>query len=307
MQAATTRAVLAVSVVAAAAVASAAHADGVLGPQNHETVKKVVSEPVHAVQVRNDAGRVRILTGETTTVVGDESWNTQQPTLDVSVADGVLTVRSVCDTPTSTPVGDIDVTSFLNQCSDRLTLVVPSDVRVNVRTFAGSVETKGIRGRQMLHTGAGGVAVSNGAGALAASTGTGPISLTNVTGRSVDAHTGGGSITLDGVRAPAATLHTGTGPITATLQAAVVSATSGGGAVTVTDTDAPRNLYARTGTGPVTANVPSGAYDVDATSGTGKKRVTVKGVVVDPESPRSITVHTGGGDATVAGHGSFEE
>jgi hypothetical protein len=110
------------------------------------TTRTVLTNPVHKIVVRADAGDVAIKAGLTGDVVVTrrDRWVADRPTVSERYADGVLTIRTRCG-------GLKDVL----RCRSDLQIDAPPEVDVMVRTEAGDVDLRGLAGRADVQTSSG--------------------------------------------------------------------------------------------------------------------------------------------------------
>ena len=175
-----------------------------------------------------------------------------------SVAEGTLTVRDP---------GCADEESCV-----RFALQVPPGTAVSITSDGGSVWVSGTAGTYV--DSAGGIVHATGIdGRLTIVTGNGDAWIDGVTGV-LHADTAGGNSVARNISAPSAVVSTGNGD-------AWLAFTSPASAVTVT-----------TDGGDATLRVPGGPYAVTASSDSGAETLRVP---VNPTSPRTITISTGGG------------
>lgn len=260
-------------------------------PQHAQTVTRTVTGAVHAVHVRADLGRVAVVAGTEARVVAHEAWNYQQPTLEVTLEGGVLTVTASCDTGTQAGPTRLDTGNTANQCADDLEVTVPADVALTASSDAGDVHTAGIHGKERLSSGAGRIVIEDARGSVSAYADAGAVEATRVAGRSIALRSGADRVTLQDAKAHAVTLTSDGGPVSATALAADrVVAHSDAGAVAVVDSAAPTSLAATAAGGPVSVAVPAGTYAVTAHSDAG--RVIVTGIRNDQQAQRSVTARS---------------
>jgi hypothetical protein len=167
----------------------------------------------------------------------------------------------------------------VGNCGLNATVTIPDGMTASMSTGGGNAEVTGTAGTVSLNTGG---------GELTARNVSGPVTLT----------TGGGNITADDAAGPL-TLDTDGGDVQGNaIRSADVTASSGGGDITITFTAVPSDVTVSTSGGDITIVVPNGptAYHVNATSAGGNVSKTV------PQSPSSthvIAATSGGGDITI--------
>jgi hypothetical protein len=151
----------------------------------------------------------------------------------------------------------------LNDCSVDLALAVPRDVTVHVADSLGDITTRDLRGNESVHSDLGDVRIDG------------------VVGNAITATSSEGEVRLVGVRGQKVTLSSDDGDIDATLPAA------------------PRSVVARSSTGDVDLTVPAGVYAVRTRTEVGT--VTVRGVTVSSDAPRSLSAQSDNGDIMIRG------
>lgn len=198
------------------------------------------------------SGSVTVVTGDNNTVGVSytEHYQLKRPTVSATTDATGLQLKARCP-------GVL----FSNNCDINYTLTVPSSAKMTI------------------HSGNGGVRVSDLTSALSLSTGDGGITLTDVSG-DITAHTGNGGVHATGLRSNALQVHTGDG------------------GVNLAWATAPKSVSVTSGNGGVLLTVPtgSGPYRVDVSSGNGGRDVSVP---TDPNASPSIVVHTGDGGIRV--------
>jgi hypothetical protein len=148
-----------------------------------------------------------------------------------------------------------------------------------------------------VYTGGGNAAAVGTTGDLTLTSDGGNVSAEQVSG-DLTLNTGGGDASAERVSGDLA-LNTGGGDITATaISAARVTASTGGGNITVVFTSAPTNVRVDTDGGNITIVVPPGStrYNVTENSAGG---TTSARVPTDSSSPNVITATSGGGNISV--------
>jgi hypothetical protein len=114
--------------------------------ERDRTIQAFITQPVHRIIVRADAGNVDIRAGLTpdTVIQRHDSWVLNRPTIRESYADGTLTIDARCNGPTS-----------ILRCRSNLMIDAPPEVDVRVRTDAGDVDLRGLSGRADIRTASG--------------------------------------------------------------------------------------------------------------------------------------------------------
>lgn len=171
--------------------------------------------------------------------------------------------------------------AFIGTCGLDATLTVPAGTAASMSTGGGNAVVTGTTGTVSLNTGGG------------------ELSVQNVSGR-VALTTGGGNITAGNVSGPLA-LDTGGGNIQATaIRSAGVTASSGGGNITITFTAVPRDVNVSTAGGDITIVVPRGSAKYHVTATTDGGNVSDSSIPQDSSSAHVITATSGGGNITIS-------
>jgi hypothetical protein len=149
-----------------------------------------------------------------------------------------------------------------------------------------------------VHTGGGNAAAIGTAGDVTLTSDGGNVSAERVSG-DLTLNTGGGNVSAERVSGDLA-LNTDGGDITATaITGARVTASTGGGNITVVFTSVPANVRVNTDGGNITIVVPPGSthYNLTEDSAGG---TTSASVPTDSSSPNVITATSGGGNISVS-------
>jgi hypothetical protein len=160
-------------------------------------------------------------------------------------------------------------------CSVDYEIVAPKGVAVRGESGSGDISLTGVSTVD-LQLGSGHIGVVEATGAVKVHTGSGDVTVADVAG-DLDARTGSGNIEARGLGGKQSTARTGSGDVTLVLEKA-------GG------------IRTHTGSGNVDITVPTGAYRVDARTGSGDKELGV------PNSPTAIyllDLETGSGDISL--------
>jgi DUF4097 and DUF4098 domain-containing protein YvlB len=246
------RAVLVVTTLLVAAVLGVQAQAGPIIPMHQQTVTEDVHGSVRSVTVTGDYSSVKVLTGTSTRVRAQESWNFQQPKLTVSLNRGVLKVEISC-TDSTTVGGVVFVGSgdLVNDCTDDLTVTVPSAASLAV-TSSGAITSTGRHAAQRLHSYGAGVTVAHSIGSVDASSDSGNVTGSDLHGVQVSLRSGQGSVEARGLRATELSLSSDAGDVSAdSVVVGNLSAHSGQGALAITDTTA-RSMMLSTDSGDIT-------------------------------------------------------
>lgn len=227
---------------------------------------------VERVDLRSADGTITLSPGEDGrgdgTIDAQLRWRGDEaPELYTRLAGTTLLVESRC--PPST-----------RRCAIDLTLDVPPTLDVDVRCEAGDVVVEGLVGLIDVETGEGTATLTGTTGNARVDVGQGDIVLDAVAG-GVDAFVERGGIT-------------GTG-----LAAYTLEARAGNQPVELAFDTAPDLVDVSTQAGDVTLTLPSGEYDVDASSRRGE--VVVEGVTSTSNAPAVVLLQSVGGDLRIEG------
>jgi DUF4097 and DUF4098 domain-containing protein YvlB len=204
----------AVTSVTAVAVSLALSASAGPVPLNTRTEAFAVHQDINAVQITSDYGSITVKPGDATKVTANEAWNLYAPTITVVVRNGVLKVDATCTKNLS--VADTvtvqGLTDPANDCTDDLSLVVPSSVDVTATSVNSDIATSSIDGVQKLQAeGAGAVSVTDAGDKVDASSPTGAVTVTRMHGSSLAMHSDTNDVTATDITAPSITLTTSNG------------------------------------------------------------------------------------------------
>lgn len=141
---------------------------GGAGPEQREQGTEPVDGSVGRVEVDSDAGDVRLVTGEASSVARELRWTGDaKPVVEQRVEGDVLRVTARC------PDADGE------RCQAGLTITVPAASSSRVDLGAGGIEVAGLTGDQDVRTGAGDVRGTGiGPGAVTARSDAGDVDLT---------------------------------------------------------------------------------------------------------------------------------
>lgn len=144
-----------------------------------------ISGPVHEIVVKSGSGNVDLIPAGTAVEVREtQHYVSKKPTLDRTLAGGVLTIDSHCD-------------SVLLRCLADLRVTVPAGVKVTVEADSGDIAAKGIDVREAhVKSDSGDIALEL-AGRQAvvwAHTDSGDVETTVAAAREVDAQTDSGDV-----------------------------------------------------------------------------------------------------------------
>src|SRR4051794_10498080 len=134
------------AVLSAAILLPAAAGMAAAGPLSlhSEDVHKAIAEKVTSVQVDGDISSVKVTPGQATSVAAHLEWAKERPTVTITAAKGVLTVKARChDNLVNGPVVYV---GGLDSCTDDLPLVTPAAAALNVKTV-GPVTVSGLTGK----------------------------------------------------------------------------------------------------------------------------------------------------------------
>lgn len=220
-----------------------------------------VSGPVTDVRLNAGDGRVTVTTGGAgaVTIHRVVQYQSGTPHPGQRLSDGTLTFSTGC-----------------SRCRVDYELVVPTSVRLRVRTDSGRI---------------------NAADVASADVGSdsGPITVRHVAG-AVSARSDSGMLTVDDVHGDV-TASTDSGSIHATaLRSSTVTASSDSGAIHLNFTIAPKNVKASADSGSVHVAVPGGPYAIDTRTDSGGKHINVPNV---PTASSRLDLRTDSGSVHV--------
>jgi hypothetical protein len=186
----------------------------------------------------------------------------------------------------------------VGNCYLNATVSVPRGTPTSVYTGGGNATAIGATGDVTLTSDGGNVSAERMSGDLTLNTGGGDVSAEQVSG-DLTLNTGGGDVSAERVSGDL-TLNTDGGDIAATAITAVrVTASSGGGNITVVFTSVPANVKVNTDGGNITIVLPPGSTHYNLTEHTDGGTTSV-GVPTDSSSPNVITATSGGGNISVS-------
>jgi len=235
------------------------------------------SYPVHLmfpasatrIAVSNEGGQLTLRQAaiDQATLTGTAHYSLVRPRPPAaSLSGGVASYAYRC----RIPVGN---------CGLDATVTVPPGMAASVSTDGGNAAVVGTTGTVSLNTGGGELTAQNVSGTVMLSTGGGDITADNVSG-ALSLNTGGGDIQASAIRS--------TG----------VTASSGGGDITIVFTTAPHDVSVSTGGGDITIEVPPGPARYRVTTSPGGGSVS-DSIPSNSSAPNVITATTGGGNITI--------
>ncbi len=115
----------------------------------------------------------------------------------------------------------------------------------------------------------------------------------------VDVRTSGGSVSLRGYRGSARVSTDGGAIDIADYCGNLLDARAGAGAITLRAVCAPPRLSLRSRSGAIHATLPSGGYEIDVESSSGRE--TVRGLTARDDAPYSVQALSGSGEITLEG------
>ena len=223
-------------------------------------------------------------------------------------------------TPTGANVGLNCKVNIGEGCGVNASLDVPAQTGVTLSSNGGDITASGFSSGMTLSAAGGNVNVANLAGQLQMDTGGGDLSANGLSG-ALQIDTEGGNVNADNWAGTGTTrLDTGGGDVTVNgltgdfqlstqggnvdangVTSRTVTMESGGGDVTLTFTQVPRNLAITAEGGNVTVILPPGntKYAVSTPDLSGGN-TSIPSSLVDPNSPDKIIIDSGGGDVTVS-------
>jgi hypothetical protein len=221
------------------------------------------------IAVSTDGGQLTLAQAATqyqATLTGTAQYSLLRPNPVPTFIGGVASYDYHCRSP-------------FGSCGLTATVTIPTGMAASMSTGGGNAEVTGTTGNVTLNTGG---------GELTAQDVSGAVTLT----------TGGGNITADSASGPL-TLETDGGSILANaIRSLGVTASSGGGNITIYFTAVPGDVNVSTAGGDITIVVPNGPATYNVTASTDGGSVS-DGVHRSRTSPNVITATSGGGDITI--------
>jgi len=166
----------------------------------------------------------------------------------------------------------------------------------------GNVNVANLAGHLQLDTGGGDLAANGLAGAMQIDTEGGNVNAGDWAGTGTTRlDTGGGDLSVNGLTGDIQLSTEGGNVDAAGVTSRTVTMQSGGGDVNLTFTQVPQNLTITAEGGNVTVILPPGTtkYDISTPDLSGGN-TSYPSSLVDPNSPRKITIDSGGGDVTIS-------
>jgi hypothetical protein len=183
------------------------------------------TEDVRSIDVRNGAGKTRIVATDDDEIVVEASitYGLQKPDNEATVEGDQLVVRSSCPT-------------FSQWCNVSYTILVPKDVDVVVRGSGGGITVEGIAGAIDASSSGGGVRVTDVSGSLRLRSSGGGITGERVRSETVDANASGGGVRISFAAPPRdVAVHSSGGGVTIVVPPVAdgynIQASSSGGSV----------------------------------------------------------------------------
>ena len=237
-----------------------------------KTESLTVTDRITSMKVDVDAGDVLIRDGAPQDPIAIEVHTTSSlsdPRWTHSVENGALALTGGCSGGW-----------LVYTCSVDYEIVVPPDVKVEVRTGSGDTTITGLSGATKVRTGSGDIRLGTIGGEIEARTGSGDLRATQ----------------LDSARAE---LRTGSGDLSAdfTARTSQVRAQTGSGDIWTTFSVAPSSVEVRTGSGDAGVSVPQDgtSYDVTGQTGAGDRKIDVP----TGSTKNRISASTGSGDVHI--------
>ena len=310
---------------------------GQIEPRHDRTITKPLQAGIRSVIVQVDSGFVKVASGRAAVLTAHQSWDNNEPSLDVSIKNGVLKI--VADCKENQPILGVVVVSGFNNCTQDLTLTLPTNVDLDINAQYGAVSVAKVSGVIKLVSGNGDVHVSEVHGrSLDAHSYYGQVQADHVVASKVSLHSDNGDVGASTVTSSTMTVESSYGSLTAerihsdslalradngqvgldslstntlevnagygvvtgkALHAAKLTVSDKNGDVDIATLTAPTSATISSNYGNVALSVPSGRYAVSATTDYGK--VTLEGLTVDRRAGRYLDVHSDNGDVTVSG------
>jgi hypothetical protein len=227
--------------------------------------------PASATQLKVSVGGGQLTLGQAAisraTLTGTAHYSLVRPRLIPALSGNTASYDYHCWAP-------------IGNCALDATVTVPAGMAASVSTGGGNASVTGTTGA---------VSLNSDGGDVSAQDVSGPVTLS----------TGGGNITADNVSA-AVTLNTEGGDIQASaVRSAGLTASSGGGNITITFTTVPRDVNVSTAGGDITIVVPRGATQYHLNASTDGGSITDGTIPQNSASPHEITATSGGGNILI--------
>lgn len=236
---------------------------------------RTIEETITSVRFDNDAGNVRIRTGDQASVHREVHYSDDKPGDTFRVEKDALVLES-CQQ---------------RNCWVDYEIVVPADTTVNGHLDSGSVELTGVAGAN-IESESGDVSVRDVAGAVNVKAESGSIELVDI-GSKVVAGAESGDVTVQNVRG-GVTLKASSGDVSARGIDGAATVESDSGSVTV-ELSSPQDVSAHADSGNVDVTVPKAAYQVTTSTDSGD----VDNAVTADSTGHRIDLETESGNITV--------
>jgi hypothetical protein len=205
-------------------------------------------------------------------------------------------------TPTATGVSvSYDCQDIAGNCGLNATLEVPFGTGVTLSADGGNVTIPSFNGAVTVNTGGGDLGIGSFTGSLQAEADGGDITADTLAGE-LSLQTGGGDLTANAVSGSLFQAGADGGDVAVqALADPVATVDSGGGDVTLTFVQVPRDVQINADGGDITVILPPGSatYDISADADGGNVSMG-SSVRVRSDSPDTLTLDSGGGDITVS-------
>jgi DUF4097 and DUF4098 domain-containing protein YvlB len=248
------RAAIVIAALALPLAAAAALADPIYGYLHSEDSTSLVRGHVTSVKVDGDVSNVTVVPGDVTKVAMHLKWNNDRPSVTISVANGVLSVKARC--ADNVLHGPYVYVGGVGDCVDDLQLTVPSSAGLNVLTsssihvtqLTGTVDLRGSLVQvtkahvPYVHVSATGQVTLDTVTSPTIQVGNsnGSIFAKNITSRSVGLNTSYGAVTVAGATARSLSASSGQGAVSAEkVKATLVDLSSSYGSIRVMDVASP--------------------------------------------------------------------
>jgi DUF4097 and DUF4098 domain-containing protein YvlB len=190
--------------------AGVALADPVSRYLHSDDVTTKVAGAVSSVKVDGDVSNVSVVAGKETGVVAHLEWNTDRPTVKVSLSRGLLTITAHC--ADRVVDGPMVYVGGAGDCIDNLRLTVPAAAALRVET-GGSVQVSKLTGTLDLRGGLVNVSSVH-SPHIQVSSALGSVTLTSVTSPTIQVTNSQGGIYAKSISTRTLALSTAYGPVT---------------------------------------------------------------------------------------------
>lgn len=243
---------------------------------NQATDDTALDQAISEVRLNTGAGDVSVQVGSMAAVHRIVHYDGDKPGPSQTVVGGVLTLNGCGNNCTADYVVTLPANARIDGGTSSGTITVSGASSVNVQASSGDVVLVGVAGAVNVTSTSGDIKIANAGADVRAESSSGDIAVNGVAG-TTNLQSSSGKIQATGTKGASTTAHASSGDIVVTPAAA-------------------QNLDLRSTSGDVTATVPGGSYRVNATVGSGDRRVDIPD---DQGAPFTIAATTGSGDLKI--------